>query len=124
MKKKTLSKDKEFTENLLKLFEELFPLKEPMRVLSYEERESIPKDALNYIFDLKEKKYLDSDKFEKIMLLSTIISKMTDEKENFFIVSDIINFIYFLDNSDYFIPEILDMIFSGIYGTFPYEELN
>ncbi len=124
MKKKKLPKDEKIMLKVLKLLNEILTSNLPTRILSAQERELLSKDAINYIFDLKEKKYLDEEKFEKIMLLSTLLTDITGEKNNFLMIMDIINFIYFLDNTDIYIPDILDILYSDLNTNYVKEEIN
>ena len=119
-KEKKLRIDNEILDLLKKIFEE----KKHIRILSQEEKELIPKESLNYLYELREKKYLTNEKFEKIMFLLTIVSEITGEKNSAPLVSDLINFIYFLEDTDLYLNDILDMMFSDIFEKFRYKEIN
>jgi len=110
-------------EKLYKILTKLFDSRLPMRILSEDEKARIPKDVLKYIFKLKKEFYVTSEQFEKIMLLFMLLSDIVDTSD-YKIYYEIVNFIYFMDNDDLYIHEILETMLSGIYGRSYHEEIN
>lgn len=111
---------------LEKLFSEIMDdLKSPyIRIFSDYEKKSISKEALNYLLTLRKELYLSNEKFEKSIFLTTIISNITGQKGDFHVVEDVLELIFFADNTEDIIPEIIDNVITGIWDYFKQEEIN
>ena len=126
MRKKEIFSGKRLSKELGILFSDLVKsFKEPrIRVLSDSEKKSISKETLDYLLSLRKKHYISEENFEKIIFMTTIVSNMTGQRGDFYVVEDVLELMFFAESGGDIIPDIIDNMMTGMWNYFKQEDIN
>jgi Protein of unknown function (DUF494) len=103
----------EDAENLLKMLHQ--DNSSYMRILNWEERESLTPDAIIYLLSMLQSGSIDRDVFEHVIAICMQIVYFTSRKMDKKSVDNILNFVIFNETKDVSIKEMIELFFMQEY---------